>query len=371
MTRFFPRLKPESPDLLHLDMLRLLASCAIVVVHFRSNLLAFSSTPRPIFAMLGGLSVCVDLFFVISGFVISWVYRDSLRSKAGYRTFLIKRIARLGPLHWATLLFFVVVGLLAAVTGVQLARAVKYDWACVLPNALLLHAWNICSGPSFNTVSWSISAEVTMYALYPLLFIAVSRRPLMFAVAVTVLLIALETSSVSPFWIERTFEFGVIRALPAFCIGILAFRYRNTLGRIAGARYWLIVAIILFLVAMATGLPKAVLVLVAYAIGALGVAADMRGAVSGLVRRLAPGGRLTYSIYMLHPIVQSLFIMLIGRKVLHLSGWAISLWTLLAFLVTGAFAYLSLIWFEEPARRWLVRHWAPQGAASKGDKFSL
>lgn len=352
--RFFP-LKAESQELLHLDALRLLAALAIVVLHFRTNLLAALPDPQTTFRRLDGLAVGVDLFFVISGFVITWVYRDTIASREQYGRFLRKRMARLVPLHWATLAFFVAVGLVAMATDTSLTKAGKYDFSCLVPNLLLLHAWGICQGPSFNTVSWSISAEMALYLAFPLLFAALRRRPELFAGAVLLLLVLLESGLGSPFWVERTYAGGIVRAVPGFCVGMMLYHWREALGRLPGSRALLAATLALFAGGLLAGWSKGVLVLLAYLVGALGVAADMRGKASPAVHHLAPLGRLTYSAYMLHPVVQSLFIVLLGRGLLRLDGWPLTLWSVLAIGVALALSYASLCLFEEPLRRRLSR----------------
>lgn len=351
----FIRLTPESGELLHLDALRLLASIAIVVVHFRTNLLAAWPSSSEAFRRLDGLSVGVDLFFAISGFVICWVYHDRMTSLTEWANFMRRRVARLVPLHWATLLFFVAVGIAAGVTDTALSKPSKYGFDCLLPNALLIHAFGVCSAPSFNTVSWSISAEMAMYVSFPLLLVILRRTPFGFLAGLFCLIAFLETSPWSPPWIERTYAGGVIRAVPGFCLGMVLFQFNGQLARIPAARVLLAASLAGFVLAVGLGAPKGALVLIAYLTAALGVAADRGGQAGPIVRAIAPGGRLTYSIYMLHPIVQSLFISLLGRRILQLNPWQTTLWSIVGIFFAIAVGYLSLCMLEEPARRILSR----------------
>ncbi|MFC4256557.1 acyltransferase family protein [Altererythrobacter xixiisoli] len=367
------RLTAESPDLLHLDALRFGAALAIVVVHFRTNLLAAWPGAQTAFSRLDGLAVSVDLFFAISGFVISWVYGDRLSSLAAYGTFLRKRVARLMPLHWATLGFFVLVGLVLQSQGGD-AAPTKYNFSCLLTNAVLLQGWGLCGGPSFNTVSWSISAEMTMYFAYPLLFLAGARFPRIALIAVAALILALELGALAPpFWVERTHNLGVLRAFPGFCIGILLFQNRARMAQLPAPQAWLGAALAALIIGVGLGAPKSVLVLIAYAITACGIAADLQRKAGPMIARIAPAGRLTYSIYMLHPIAQSLFINIVGRRILGLEGAELTLWTLAALPVTIAISYLSLCLFEEPARRLLSGGHGPRRptADPKDERFSI
>ncbi len=50
------------------------------------------------------ISLWVDFFFVLSGFVIAHAYLDRLRTGLGLGTFMVRRFARLYPLHLFTLI---------------------------------------------------------------------------------------------------------------------------------------------------------------------------------------------------------------------------------------------------------------------------
>ncbi len=95
-------LKSPSDELLHIDLLRFIASYAIVLFHFRP--FAQGSLALLMFHFRH-FSLVVDLFLVLSGFIISYVYEGRLQTLAQYKRFLVRRIARLGPLHWATMHF--------------------------------------------------------------------------------------------------------------------------------------------------------------------------------------------------------------------------------------------------------------------------
>lgn len=131
--RFEP-LKAESELFLRLDLMRIVAASAIVLFHYSVSINGRAIVP--------GLTLFVDLFFVVSGIIIAHVYGDKIGSLQEFGTFIQKRIARLGPLHWATLLFFIGVG--AIETGP------KYDPNCIIPNITLTQAWGVCETRTYN-----------------------------------------------------------------------------------------------------------------------------------------------------------------------------------------------------------------------------
>jgi peptidoglycan/LPS O-acetylase OafA/YrhL len=114
----------------------------------------------------------VDLFFVLSGFILTYVYESeistNLKFKLFYVTFLKARIARIYPLQIVTLGFtLMLVLMLPDFSGRY------HDYFTGLSffyNLLLIQNWGMI-GVSWNMVSWSISAEFFMYLLFPFLLI--------------------------------------------------------------------------------------------------------------------------------------------------------------------------------------------------------
>ena len=137
------RLEPESEDMLALDSIRFLAAAGIVVLHFWSNQSFYGKISDQ--HRLDFLSLFVDVFFIISGFVIGSIYSERVNSFGGYLSFMQKRLARLAPLHWATLLFFCLIGGLFLVSGTPNHFPQVYDWSCAVPQAAFLHAFGHAS----------------------------------------------------------------------------------------------------------------------------------------------------------------------------------------------------------------------------------
>jgi peptidoglycan/LPS O-acetylase OafA/YrhL len=144
---------PRAANLAPLTSLRFFAAAAIVLLHSTGSLV-----PGTRDAALG---LGVSFFFVLSGFILSHVYgRMATTSSADY---LRNRIARIWPLHAVTFLIALLPMGLAALGDARVQQA-------ALINLFLLEAWVPVVGmPPFNGVSWSISAELGFYLLFPLL----------------------------------------------------------------------------------------------------------------------------------------------------------------------------------------------------------
>jgi len=146
-----------------LTSLRFFAAAAIVIHHGKNSM---AQVLAPFEAM--PLGSAVSLFFVLSGFILTYVHRGLGREPSAVRRFYVARIARLWPAHVATFLLFLLVIPSAAwfapggeILGKEIAAA----------NLAMVHAWIPIPAFyfSFNGVSWSISAELFFYLMFPLL----------------------------------------------------------------------------------------------------------------------------------------------------------------------------------------------------------
>jgi peptidoglycan/LPS O-acetylase OafA/YrhL len=127
--------------------LRIVAAGMIVAHHSRGLI------PVPSYALGQGVS----FFFVLSGFIIAYAY-PRLDGKGEILSFLVTRIARIWPAHFAALVLVI------------LLLQMPLDRTFVA-NALLLHGW-LPSWPwyfSYNAPSWSISTELFFYIAFPVL----------------------------------------------------------------------------------------------------------------------------------------------------------------------------------------------------------
>ena len=156
-----------------LTSLRFLAALAIVIHHCNGVFWPAAD--------LGPLDAGVSFFFVLSGFILTYVYVDSLRSQFAWRHFYRARIARIWPLH----LFC----LFATVIFVKVPE--PFDPAVLLANGLMLHAWIPLDRYffSYNYPAWSISTELFFYLMLPLLIRAAAwQRYVVLALALATVL---------------------------------------------------------------------------------------------------------------------------------------------------------------------------------------
>ena len=145
--------------------LRFIAALAVFVHHVSGN---FSI---PHFEYQSG-NQAVSFFFVLSGFILTYVYSDRLRW-GNVIKFYFTRWARIWPLHLVCLLLF-----LAFPGSLNQFRGDPEYVSKLLSNFLLLHSWvpNNSYIFGFNNVSWSISVEAFFYLMFPLFLLGGQKQ---------------------------------------------------------------------------------------------------------------------------------------------------------------------------------------------------
>ncbi len=176
-------LKERPPHLPALTGIRGLAAWMVVVYHARLSLTDWM--PSGIVALFGYGYLAVDLFFMLSGFVMWLNYAPRLAASgmAGAPDFWWRRAARIWPLHMAVLLAMIAFALLLVATG----RSTQgYPFAELPLHVLLLQNWGFTDGLSWNHPAWSISTELGAYLLFPFLVLGIAwgriRTPVLVAI---------------------------------------------------------------------------------------------------------------------------------------------------------------------------------------------
>jgi peptidoglycan/LPS O-acetylase OafA/YrhL len=151
--------------------------CALAVALFHFPVLG----PVKSFPLVSHAYLCVDFFFVLSGFVIATVYEDRLTTNAVRLIFAVRRFGRLWPLH-ATILFVFV---LASAAKHQIGIDERHSVLAIFTNLALLQGLGIHHELTWNGSAWSISVEATLYLLCALLS-CLPRRRVIYAVLAAV-----------------------------------------------------------------------------------------------------------------------------------------------------------------------------------------
>jgi peptidoglycan/LPS O-acetylase OafA/YrhL len=349
-------LTPGREHLPHLDLLRFAASVGVVFVHARLMVVGVPGWSSVLKAT-DSFRLLVDLFFAISGFVIAYVYAGKIKTLKSYKYFLIKRVARLGPLHWALLIVFVIIGILVNFRIIYSNVPEVYDFRCLLPNLLFMHATIFCKNISFNGPSWSISAEMCLYIFSPLYFWFIKRRwSLEFAFLFSFIFIS---SGVFPgrTWLDRTSDLGFLRAIPSFLFGVLLFKHRFVTRMVLWPFITSAIFFLTFILGGVFSISELFMVILLYGIVVCAVAADVQGKSVKLHFLSNFLGSISYSIYMLHEIMLMLIVSFAAEKIFNLNNFGVNAAILICIILIFPASLFSYKYFEHPARQWLLSHW--------------
>lgn len=144
--------------------------CAWWVVFYHFLGLMNDSVPTPVRHFIAHGYLAVDLFFLLSGFVIFLSYHASLSTNFPHSVgkFYWNRFSRIYPLHFVMLGGYLM--LFAAFTYLSSSHAApeSYTWSAFIQSMFLVHMW-FGSDLTWNVPSWSISSEWFVYLFFPLM----------------------------------------------------------------------------------------------------------------------------------------------------------------------------------------------------------
>ena len=118
----------------------------------------------------------VELFFVLSGFLITGILLDTKSAPGYFRSFYMRRLLRIFPLYYGTLFFFYVILPRIAMPGEsyqEVLQAQAWDWAYLSNIRLALEGW---WSAGYLGHFWSLAIEEQFYLAWPLLVLLFSRR---------------------------------------------------------------------------------------------------------------------------------------------------------------------------------------------------
>ena len=161
----------ERGHILALDGLRGIAILLVVACHFVSNLrITADGWAWPLVAFAHGGWAGVDLFFVLSGFLITGILIDARGSNSYFKAFYARRVLRILPAYYAFLfVIFIVLPLLQVGAGdnAMLARQHQGWYWLHLTNVMMALGELPGHGPYPSTLFWSLAVEEQFYFIWP------------------------------------------------------------------------------------------------------------------------------------------------------------------------------------------------------------
>ena len=374
--------------------IRFVAAAWVLLYHLQGPLNALGLLAIPVLPdvmRVGRLGV--DLFFALSGFILTHTYLTRLGPRlSGRKTieFWWLRLARVYPVH---LVMLVVAGIAVVAQSKITGDALSRDWLNPLDfikNVLLVQEWGPSPQRGWNFVAWSLSMEWLAYLIFPLLILLlwvfyrrVSTAVLVIAwvvVLIPVIVYGLKTSDAyytdnwgSTYRILCEFTAGAItylivrRFLPDAAADPKP-RIQKLASTLSFVLPLIVIAGAVFLGNLPAAQPPTTnlsadsealppyfhLLLVPFLIAWIGaLALSRRGLARTLsTRTMVLGGFISYSLYMTHLVWFGLW--RAGMNAVGIDGGVLYAIGLLG-LIAGALAIAWLMWrfVEEPAREWM------------------
>ncbi len=309
----------------------------------------------------------VDLFFILSGFIISYVnqadWRDPLSREAIIR-FIKKRIIRLYPLVLFCLLYLVLFRAAVSVVFVALAHQPPFDWTSanmivLLGQLTMTNAW-LPLAPDWNIPSWSISAEIFAYLLFPIFILCRTSRPVVTWAVCALIITGFYAAAVRHGTLDITIIWSPLRCLAGFMLGVIVYFARHRIERVPVA--WLSLMQIASVVGIAAALilPVSDVVVIPAFVVLVATTWTDQGVLGRLLRRRAATtlGHWSFSIYLNHvPVLAILgfgWFRIAPRLGIDGDAGRVA-WIVLAYatvLIVSRWTYNHV---ELPAQRYLTR----------------
>ena len=328
-----------------LDGLRGLAALAIVIWH-EPNWFPYLRLPTA--------HIAVDLFFVISGFVIAASYESRLKAGLSVSSFMLIRIIRLYPFY----LFGTLISIISLVLSF-LSRGTISEFHLALWRAALFSAFMLPS-PSFgilgnlyplNIPAWSLHFEIIINIIWALTYKSWSGPILYFLTATFGLLLLIFPDFAQGGNSYDNYGQGLARVCFSFPAGVLIYRLRDYFST---TRKFNIIYLALFFL-FATSLPFGIwtpfiVVFVLPILVGLSINSSLHPRTTVI---LSIVGTASYGLYAIHMPLMSLVNASISKLNLTAPSFIIGV---IFLFTTFLFSLIATKYYEIPARKFLARN---------------
>ncbi len=343
----------KKAQLYQLDSLRGIAAIFIVILHFSAYLTPLISqkvltcTPALFRSYL-----FVDMFFILSGFVMAYTYSDKFNQKISfseYKNFILKRFIRIYPLH--IIIFLILVFFhryfLLQFNLPEDSFVLNRNNFHILSNILLLQSsglgWGDCINcSSWNYPSWSISVEWICYFLIPLIIYKVR------SLKIIGLLGILASYFAFYYFLEKDFGSidvqnvpGIVRCILGMSLGVWIYKFAYK--KFNTSNTTMLSSMVVLILSMHFLLVDVAVVGIIAIILAFAINLPSKNFLNN--KPLKWLGDRSYSIYMLHVLVQDIFNFLV-RFLLKKSSWDLGLFDQLLLLCVSTIAVIILSHFS-------------------------
>jgi peptidoglycan/LPS O-acetylase OafA/YrhL len=336
--------------------IRFLAAIYVVIYHTKMGptLVEHGHIAAGHFFMSGYLAVA--MFFLLSGFILSYTYAGQIDEPGSYRRFWEARFARIWPVYVVSLLL------------TSLAQFAFPRLSYILPTLLMLQAWNPFDHAmwgAWNYVCWTLSVEAFFYLCFPFYQRWIERLDSQKQLTSMVVMLGLGVAINSAANVLGYASHGILHAvplplmrLPEFLAGVGLGNYflRKTASAAARSRpsvpasgLWTYVPVIVTIALLCRARDHwTSLVLITFAMLIFGLASERTLLAQVLSSKIVLfGGAISYSVYLLQAPVKDMVRIFAD----HLQIASVGFRTGLLFALLLLLSAISFKSIEEPARR--------------------
>jgi peptidoglycan/LPS O-acetylase OafA/YrhL len=364
-------LKPVAVNIPSLTPLRGIAATIVAVFHFQIFILRFLSKMQVYVFEKGYLMV--DLFFIMSGFIILHVYQNEFSQKItfkGFKKFIVGRFARIYPLHFLTLFLLVALFFIK-----HFEPGGFYSPKTIIHHVFLLQSFPLNNDLTWNIPSWSISAEWWAYLLFPFLcwvlfkykrfgfYVIASGTILLYISLLFFLPVNNSAAAEIPqrYNLNIAFDYGFVRGIAGFMTGMLLYKVYQShwVKKFFNSDFLGIPYLLLVLFAFYKNIPD-IFFIPAFSLLILFLSCNTGKLAAAFNNRVLHFmGDVSYSIYMVH-FLFIIFLQMLSyslgygyQTVNALTSFECIYFTALYILAVIGLSAISYYLVEKPARKFI------------------
>jgi len=356
-----------------LDGLRGIAILVVVLYHFvglalQARGVGSLNLPEKVIMYTTLVGWCgVDLFFVLSGFLIGSILLRSRNSDNFFKTFYVRRFFRIVPICYALFILFILLRL----TPIHHPTAEIFEKDRIPLFYYFLFIQNIgmglykTFGPLSIGVTWSLAVEEQFYLIIPLIIYYINPKYYKYVIAAGLLMAPISTLLLPNFYQHYTWLVCRINSpMIGFMIALLIQNeeFRSFVKRNLN---WFFAASAILLIITALGHAYTTLGFINHSLSGINFGLILVIALSiekGFWFRLLTSpfllfmGKISYCFYLYHLTINGLLHLIILHKDIPvLDGFNAVMVTVLAFLLTAGLGVLSFKYIEDPLIRYSHR----------------
>ena len=320
--------------LTEIDSLRGIAAIAVVLFHYTTRFdELYGHVSTPVAAIRWG-HLGVNLFFMISGFVIFM----TLERTSNATDFLVSRFSRLYPAYWAAVLMTFIITNFLGLPGKQV------DFSTALANMSMVHS--LFSIKNVDGVYWTLEVELLFYVMALLAFQFRLIPKLHLLIAMMLLARAIYFLSASILHVDLPwiiYRLLILKFIPWFAAGIMIYRIASNYG--TPRRDFMILSACALVLALVDGIGNCVLMLLM----SLALYGATVGKIIILRNTILIGlGTISYTLYLIHENIGWAIILKLENGGIN-SNAAIAV----ALTISIGLATLLTACVERPALKWI------------------